>query len=347
MLKHLTGLLICLCAAAVLCAGCASKWSPVIESAAQPPRWVDQSNIARATYVETITGFRETGTNALGVLKSIMFGNRASDNSIRRPVAVAVGPDDRMAIADPGRPCVHLYVPSEQKYRRIYRAGKDALQLPVSVAFDKDLKLYVSDSSRHAIYVFDREGTFLSAINKAGNDALLRPTGLSYFPGNKLLYVVDTIGGKVYALDAAGALLFSFGGVGEQRGQFNFPTHIVTSPDGHLYITDAMNFRIQVFDASGRFLSSFGRHGNGSGDFSLPKGIAVDKAGIIYVVDSLFDTIQLFDVDGNFLFTFGGSGTGAGEFWLPSGLFLDERDKLYVCDTYNQRVQIFQIMRNQ
>jgi DNA-binding beta-propeller fold protein YncE len=143
---------------------------------------------------------------------------------------------------------------------------------------------------------------------------------LSYSPVKKRLYAVDTIAGKVYAFTSEGALLFSFGGPGEKEGQFNFPTHIVTAPDGRLYVTDSMNFRVQMFDASGTFLSSFGHHGNGSGDFSMP------------------------NLSGRFLFTIGGRGTGHGEFWLPSGLFLDGQNKLYVCDTYNQRVQVFHVM---
>ncbi len=323
--------------------GCASKWSPAVETSAEPVQWRDDANVARATYVETIRGFKETRSTLSSILQSIVHGNRESDYSLRRPVAAAIGRDNRIAIADTGCACVHLYIPSEQKYRKLYGARNEELRTPVSVVFDDESRLFVSDSSRGAISVFDREGEPAGSIKKAGADPLLRPTGLSYAPGKKILYAVDTLANKVYAFDAAGELLFSFGGPGAQRGQFSFPTHIVTRTDGRVYVTDAMNFRVQAFDASGVFLSSFGHHGNGSGDFSLSKGIAVDRHGVIYVVDNLFDNIQLFNEAGGFLFTIGGRGTGSGEFWLPSGLFLDDRDKLYVCDTYNQRVQIIQV----
>ncbi len=336
-----------LCAAVLLFPGCVQKWATVAETPAKPLEWVDQDGLPRVTYLETIRGFQQTGTTVSGALKSIVFGNQAQDNSIKQPVAVTTAHDGRIAIADPGAPCVHLYIPSEQKYVKIFRAGKEDVRTPVSVAFDEEFRLYVSDSARHAIYVFDREGVFVSAIKQAGKDALQRPTGLSYFPAKKLLFAVDTLAGKVLAFNTAGQLVFSFGGLGEQKGQLNFPTHIVVHPNGRVYVTDAMNFRVQVFDITGKPLSMFGHHGNGSGDMSLPKGIAVDRAGIIYLVDSLFDNVQMFDLAGNFLFTVGGSGMGYGEFWLPSGLHLDERDRLYVCDTYNHRVQIFQLKRNQ
>lgn len=330
--------------AALATAGCASTWSLAVDPPAEQPEWRDDKNTPRVRQLASIKGFMETGTTVPNVLKYVILGRGASDNTLVRPVAAAIGQDNRIAIADLGRSCVHLYVPSEQKYLKISSAGKADLRTPVSVAFDDELRLYVSDSSRGVIDVFDREGSPLFTINKAGDVGFRRPTGLSYASGNKILYAVDTLANKVYTFNTSGVLLFSFGEPGESKGQFNFPTHIVAAPDGRLYVNDALNFRVQVFTASGAFLSSFGHHGNGSGDFAMPKGIAVDTTGVVYVVDTLFDNIQLFNVTGGFLLTIGRRGTGHGEFSMPSGVFLDNQDKLYVCDTYNQRVQIFQVM---
>jgi DNA-binding beta-propeller fold protein YncE len=344
MIKRLAVLFAILCVVAVMSTGCASKWALSAESPANMPvEWRNDSNAALVRHVSTIRGFKETGTSTANILKYIVFGRTDEKNTITRPVAAAAGLDGRLAIADTGCECVHLYIPSEQKYRRIYSAGQKEFRSPVSVVFDDAFRLYVSDSVLGEISVFDRAGEYLFTIRNAGEVPLQRPTGLSYSHEKKRLYAVDTIANKVFAYTTTGSLVFSFGGTGEKPGEFNFPTHITAAPDGRLYVTDAMNFRVQVFDASGAFLTSFGHHGNGSGDFAMPKGIAVDKAGIIYVVDTLFDNVQLFNISGNFLFTIGGRGTGHGEFWLPSGLFLDDQNKLYVCDTYNQRVQVFQV----
>ncbi|HYA87948.1 MAG TPA: 6-bladed beta-propeller [Nitrospirota bacterium] len=347
MLKHFIGLFIALCATAMLSEGCVSKWSPNLEPNPEPIQWVDQSNFARARHLMTIKGFIETGTSVPHALKYMVFGRSGNDALIVRPVAVAIGSDERIAIADQGQPCVHLYVPSEHLYRKISVGGKEQLRTPVSVAFDDQSRLYVSDSSNRAIYIFDRTGEYLQTIKRAGSDSLQRPTGLSYSSRAKTLYAVDTLASRVYAYTTEGTLLFSFGENGAGTGQFNFPTHITTAPDGKLYVIDAMNFRVQIFTPSGKFLSSFGRHGNGSGDFAMPKGIVVDKSNIIYIVDTLFDNIQLFNVTGDFLFTIGGRGSGTGEFSMPSGLYLDSQNKLYVCDTYNQRVQIIQITESE
>lgn len=346
MIKRITVLFTGLCALVVFNSGCASKWTLSSETPTQPRQWVNSSSGVQARHLATITGFKETGTSVPNLLKHAVFGRLDENNTLSHPTAVAVERDGRLAIADSGSACVHLYDPSGQKYRKIYNAGPDELRSPVSVVFDNASRLYVSDSGHGRIYVFDRDGNYLSSITKAGNDNLLRPTGLSYSAKKDILYIVDTLANKIYALTTSGSLLFSFGEPGEKQGQFNYPTHITSSPDGRLFVTDALNFRVQVFDESGAFLTSFGHHGNGSGDFAMPKGIAVDKAGVIYVVDTLFDNVQLFNLAGSFLFTIGGRGTEHGEFWLPLGIFIDEQNKLYVCDTYNQRVQVFQVMEN-
>jgi DNA-binding beta-propeller fold protein YncE len=343
MRKQLTYFLVVCCATALFSFGCASKWTMIVESPEKPPQWRDDSNTILATHLGTIGGFKETRTTIPHMLKYVVFGSTDEDNQIVRPVAATAGKNGRLAIADIGCKCVHLYIPLEQKYVSIRTAGKEDLRSPVSVAFDDESWLYVSDSMKAAIFVFDEAGKYRFTIKMAGSEPLLRPTGLSYASGKKVLYAVDTLANRIYAFDREGALLFSFGGPGDKQGQFNFPTHIVAEPDGRLFVTDTMNFRIQVFDSRGAFISSFGHHGNGSGDFAMPKGIAVDKAGVVYVVDTLFDNVQLFNTKGSLLFTIGTRGNDEGEFWLPSGAYLDSEDKLYVCDTFNHRVQFFQM----
>ena len=113
LLKQIIFYFTCLSAAGVIGSGCAAKWSPDIESTATPPQWVDQSGVAQAAYVASIQGFKQTGTTMANVLQYIVFGNRAAENAIQHPVAVAIGKDEQIAIADPGCACVHLFAPSE------------------------------------------------------------------------------------------------------------------------------------------------------------------------------------------------------------------------------------------
>jgi DNA-binding beta-propeller fold protein YncE len=329
-------------ASALVCLACASKWTVRATSAPVALQWPHRPLSPKVTFVESLTGFspRKSPRTAL---KSLVYGgDRGEQSAFVLPVAVAKGGDGRIAVADLGRACVHLYIPEQQRYLRLTGGKDERIASPVAVTFDEASRLYVSDSAGRVVG-FGPDGEIVLSLERAGADPLRRPTGLAYSPRKKLLYVVDTLANRIHAFGTAGDLAFSFGGRGEEAGQFNFPTHIFRSPEGELYVTDSLAFRIEIFDEQGQCLGSFGRHGDGSGDLALPKGVAVDRDGVVYVVDGLFDNVQLFNRRGDFLLTLGGRGVDFGEFWLPSGAFISEHDELYVCDTYNRRIQVFRI----
>jgi len=322
--------------------GCASQWTMRTAKPSSVLQWPYAPNRAKVTYVESLAGFVPNKTSS-SLLRTIVLGEDAEDrNSFILPMAVATGHDGRIAVADMGRRCVHLYVPGQRRYIQLAGSDQAKVTSPVGVIFDDELKLYVSDSVGK-VFAFGADGALLFTLQKAGAEPLQRPTGIAYSPRTKMLYVVDTLANKVDAFHTTGDFAFSFGERGDGDGRFNFPTHAFWAPSGDLYVTDALNFRIAIFDEQGKALGHFGHHGDGSGDLAMPKGVAVDKDGIVYVVDGLFDNVQLFNRQGAFLLTLGGRGNDFGEFWLPSGAFISDNDQLYVCDTYNRRVQVFRI----
>ena len=322
--------------------GCAAKWTLRTAQPVIGLQWPYQPSRAKVKYLESVSGFARS-TDSSTVLKAIVFGSEAEDrNAFILPVAVATGSDGRIAVADTGRRCVHLYVPGEQRYLRLSAVQGQAISSPVGLIFDEDLHLYLADSAGR-VFVFAPDGTPLFTLQTAGTERLQRPTGVAYSPRQKLLYVVDTLANKVHAFRTNGDYVFSFGERGSAEGQFNFPTHIFRSPAGELYVTDSLNFRVQIFDEQGHVLGAFGHHGDGSGDLAMPKGVVVDRDGIVYVVDGLLDNVQLFNRQGDFLLTLGKRGVDFGEFWLPSGAFISDNGNLYVCDTYNRRIQVFRI----
>lgn len=321
--------------------GCAPKWAINYDVPQSEIHWPYPPKEPVVIHKKNIIGFKET--DAL-TFKSFIHGKE--EVSILRPVAVATGRDGRLAVADTECLCVHLYIPKEERYVMITKAGKDELNSPVGVIFDEEDRLYVSDSVLKNVYVYDEKGNFVKSINKVDGHIFKRPTGLAYNLDKKILYIVDTLEHRFYGINKEGRLVFFKGSRGSGDDEFNFPTHIFWSPANIIYVTDSMNFRIQAFDSNGKFLFKFGQHGNGSGDFAMPKGVATDKDGIIYVVDALFDNIQLFNENGDFLLSVGGRGSFHGEFWLPSGIFIDNsNDTMYVCDSFNKRVQVFQITK--
>ena len=333
-------------ALAALAAGCASSgWGLRSARPDIPLQWPFQPNPAKLTYVESLTGF-SPGKGAGSMWRAVVYGKeRKRPDGFVLPVAVAAGADGRIAVADLGRRCVHLFLPAEQTYLRLEGTEAERIVSPVGVAFDDQRRLYVSDSGGR-LFAFGADGAFRFVLRQVGAEALQRPTGLAFSPTRQLLYVVDTLGNRVHAIRPTGEAAFSFGRRGEGPDEFNFPTHIFRSAAGELAVTDSLNFRIGIFDEEGHPRGSFGHHGDGSGDLAMPKGVAVDRDGVVYVVDSLFDNVQLFSRQGEFLLTLGRRGVDFGEFWLPSGIFISDSGELYVCDTYNRRVQIYRITEN-
>ena len=316
----------------------AAKWEAKIDSLGEFS-WPPPPNPLRVKYVGELASFSQTGKS----LKSIIFG-KSDSGKLHKPVAISLGQDGRIAIADLKRKGVHLFIPSSEKYKFLSSFNKIDLTAPVSVVFDNDLRLYISDSGLAKVLIFDSDGKFLSEITHAGSERLKRPTGIAFHSQLDIIYLVDTLAHKVHIYDSDGNYKKSFGKRGTGDGEFNLPTHIAVGRNGKVYVNDAMNFRAQVFSPPSIFLAKFGVHGNGSGDFAMPKGIAVDRDENIYVAETLFDLVQVFNLGGDFLLSIGAKGEKPGEFWMPSGLFIDRYEKLYICDTYNSRVQIFQLV---
>ena len=353
-----------LLAVATLVTGCSARFAPRVEQAEVTLQWPFPPNPAKLIYLRSLTGFTP-GRSAGRSLRTLVAGKESADlHAFVLPVAVALGPDGRIAVADAGRRCVHLYLPeagsaggtptgsASGRYLRLVGKREEPIVSPLALAFDEAARLYLTDSSGK-LFAFGAQGELLwsrrSVGAAEGETPLLRPTGLAYSPGRRLLYVVDTLAHRIFGLRTDGTLELSFGGRGDGVESFNFPTHIFHSAVGGdsgagvLFVTDTLNFRISAFDEGGRPLGVFGRHGDGSGDLAMPKGLAADRDGVLYVADSIFDNVQLFDRKGRFLLTLGRRGTAPGEFWLPSGVFVSPDGELYVADTYNRRVQVFRI----
>jgi len=256
-----------------------------------------------------------------------------------RPHGLAVDPEGRLWVADPGARRVHVFDTAEHEYMELPDDDDPPLSSPIAVVHDPSGVAYVSDSASRVIRRFDREGRDLGEWN--GDGEFTRPTGLAFDSGTGLLWVVDTGSHRLLALDEAGHVRYTVGERGEGLGHFNFPTHIAIGPQGRLFVTDTLNFRIQILTNEGESLSAFGSIGDGPGSFSKPKGVAVDRDGNVYVVDGHFGNVQIFEESGAVLLHFGKQGVMEGEFWLPAGIWIAGGDRIYVADAYNHRVQIF------
>ncbi|HYV67460.1 MAG TPA: hypothetical protein VE964_14545, partial [Myxococcales bacterium] len=145
-----------------------------------------------------------------------------------RPFAVAVAPDGRVAVADPGRRSVHLYDPRAGDYRRLTAK----LAYPVAVAFAGNT-LFVADGERRELSAFDARGERIPL--PVAVPELQRPAGLAVDERRRLLFVSDSPSHVVHALPLDGGEGRRLGGRGDAAGQLNFPTHLAVDGAGQLY----------------------------------------------------------------------------------------------------------------
>jgi hypothetical protein len=243
-----------------------------------------------------------------------------------------------LAVSDPGLGAVHRIDLEGRRWDLLGGRRYRELRSPVGVACLPDGRFVVADSQLGRLFAFAADGKPLGGFGPASLD---RPTGLAVDRDRSRLWVAETHGNRVRALDFAGRELTSFGIPGSEPGALNAPTALAASPDGGVWVTDALNFRLQRFDEAGRFVGAFGAAGDAPGSFARPRGIALADQGRIFVVDALFDAVQIFDATGQLLLIFGGRGDGPGQLWLPADVILGARSHVFVSDSYNRRVLIY------
>ncbi len=332
--------------ALALAAGCATTtWAPRSTAPEVALQWPFPPNPAKLTLERSFSGFA-TSRAAGSTLGAVLAGRPKEDRGgFVLPVAVAIGGDGRIAVADMGRSAVHLYIPASKAYLSLVGSKQDPMASPVGVAFDDAGRLYVTDSTGR-LFAFGSDGKLFFCLKQAGSEPLRRPTGIVWSSRSQMLYVVDTLANRVYAFRSSGALEFAFGERGDGSGQFNFPTHIVESPAGELYVCDALNFRVAIFDETGKPLGSFGHHGDGSGDLALParpggrpgrrrlrRRRPVRQRPAVQPARRLpAHARQARDGSRRVLASF--------------RRLLSQGGELYVGDTYNRRIQVFRVAEN-
>jgi DNA-binding beta-propeller fold protein YncE len=142
---------------------------------------------------------------------------------------------------------------------------------------------------------FTRSGQFVAEWGTQVFETadLQRPMAALLSPDAQRLYIVDTGNCRINVYTRDGALLFSFGGPGNEPGRFNMPQDMALGPDGLLYIVEYSTCRVSRFTQDGRFVDTWGSPGNAPGQFFTPWGIAVGEDGRIVIADTMNHRLQL------------------------------------------------------
>jgi DNA-binding beta-propeller fold protein YncE len=220
---------------------------------------------------------------------------RAGNEKLISPVAVALGPGDKVFIADSALGKVFA-LDREGKLQHAI-GGEGRLARPAGIAYDAAAdRLYVADSSTHRIIVFTGDGRMLGTFGTNGSAAgeFNFPTHLALTRDGEVV-VTDTLNFRVQILARDGHPIASFGHVGDGSGDFASPKGVATDSSGVVYVVDSLFDTVQVFARDGTLLLAFGERGTRPGRFWLPNGIYIDPDDHIYVADAYNQRIAVFE----------------------------------------------------
>ena len=258
------------------------------------------------------------------------------------PSDVGVGKGNKIYVVDGGNHQIAVFGATGTRETSLGMLGSDDGQLvsPLGVGISGKGEVYVADKGNNRLVMFDAKGKFRRSIplEEEGDDVV--PVDVAVGPKGKELFVTANNSHKVLVFSTKGELLRSWGGEGDDDGQFRYPATIDIDAAGSVYVVDVLNARVQKFDPAGTHLLTIGALGGKAGTFFRPKGVAVDPSGKLYVSDSFLGVIQVFDAAGEFLFVIGEEGT-ATVFDTPVGLAA-EGTRLYVTQMLAGKVVVLE-----
>jgi DNA-binding beta-propeller fold protein YncE len=133
-----------------------------------------------------------------------------------------------------------------------------------------------------------------------------------------------------------GYLLRSWGQLGQENGDFNYPAGIAISVNNEVFVADRANHRVQVFDLDGNFLRKWGLSGTQDEYFSNPTNITVSADGEVFVIHNGGTSLQVFCLNGIFIRAWSCATVG-----YADGLAVSTKGLVFVVDSGKNCVYVF------
>lgn len=226
---------------------------------------------------------------------------------LRRPISLAVGPDDgKLFVGNDETGSVDVFGPELAPAGHLGQ-GRREFQHPTGIAVDSAGRAYVIDGKASQVRVYGSDRLLVRTFGEPGtaDGRFTSPTCLALREEAGELYVVDRPP--------------PVGRTGTQGGA-----------------------RVQVFSFDGTFQRRVGAFGLGDGRLARPVGVQADRAGRLYVTDAFQNLVQVFGTDGAFL---GSIHDPDHPLRTPLGLALDGSLRLAVASLNTGRVERFQLFR--
>ncbi|MEK6798223.1 MAG: hypothetical protein AABZ12_04600 [Planctomycetota bacterium] len=251
------------------------------------PSWTSWTRGSTRTFVGTPAGLAyhadtlyvcDTQLNVVhawnvGTGTARQFG--ADGETLSKPVAVAVGDDDRIFVADTDRREIAVF-DGDGRHAAHWRPRAAEEFRPIAL-FTRDDRLHVCDAANDEVCVLSTtDGSVIRRFGGTGSElgAFHAPAGVAV-GHDGTVFVSDMLNSRVQALTGEGRPLFQIGKPGNRFGCMGKPRQVGLTPGGILFIADAEFAHVQVYDTSGELLMMFGGPDGAPGSTPMPVGIAV------------------------------------------------------------------------
>ncbi len=212
------------------------------------------------------------------------------------------------------------------------------LNMPMGLAAGPGPSLYIADSGNNRVQRVDLATGIITTVAGGGQvgssgdggpavDASLgSPDGVALSPGGHTLYIADTLGNQVRAVDLATGIITTVAGNGSHgysgdggpatSASLSFPEAVAVSA-GTLYIADTDNSVVRAVDLATGIITTIagdglaGYSGNGGparhARLSFPAGLALG-GGFLYIADHDNGAVRAVDLSTGIITTLAGTG---------------------------------------
>ncbi|HOA71953.1 MAG TPA: hypothetical protein PL151_00315 [Phycisphaerae bacterium] len=214
-----------------------------------------------------------------------------------KPTGLSVDAAGRVLVADTHYHRIIIYDRDGNELTRFGSNGTGDGQflLTTMAVVDRKGQIYVAEyGDNDRISLFSSDLKFLYSFGREDiGEPLIRPQSIA-IDKDDTLWVTDACRHRICHFSPDGKLLGSFGSLGREPGQLQYPYHVAICPDGTLLVSEFGNNRLQRFDRTGKSLEIWGSTGTKPGQLVSPWSVAVTDKGVVYVLDSGNNRVQVF-----------------------------------------------------